>query len=190
MSSAFAKHWGLLDQVIERLRYHAVKRHILAGSVLVDIGSGHGEFLLAMEASIRSGIGYDPNITKRTLSDKVSLRVLPDDCILDLPSASADIVTMLAVIEHIPTQLVVGMFEEIYRVLKPGGYLLLTTPAPHSQWLLEWLAFRLRVISDNDIADHKHYYNESDLRSLCAAYSDVSYSTFLLGLNQLVITVK
>ena len=83
---------------------------------------------------------------------------------------------------------------ELYRVLRPGGTLLLTTPAPASKPVLEFLAYRLHFIDEGEIRDHKHYFNEDELRALLAkagfAPGQIRYKPFLFGLNQLVIATK
>src|SRR5208282_6419691 len=43
-----------------------------------------------------------------------------------LPAASFDVVTLTDVIEHVPQPS--GLLSEIYRVLRPGGVLLIVTP--------------------------------------------------------------
>jgi 2-polyprenyl-3-methyl-5-hydroxy-6-metoxy-1,4-benzoquinol methylase len=43
-----------------------------------------------------------------------------------LPDESADVVSMLHVIEHVPDP--VGTLREVFRVLKPGGHFVLETP--------------------------------------------------------------
>jgi len=40
---------------------------------------------------------------------------------LDLPAASLDVVTSRACLEHIPPDVIQGIFDEQYRLLKPGG---------------------------------------------------------------------
>jgi len=81
---------------------------------------------------------------------------------LNIPSNSMDYITLLAVIEHIdnPTNLL----KEIKRILKKGGYLIITTPNIRWKWLLELMAY-LRIISKNEIDDHKIYYSTKSIIS-------------------------
>lgn len=75
-----------------------------------------------------------------------------------------DLITMLAVLEHIENP--DDMFKEIYRVLKPNGNLILTTPTPRAKPVLEFLSFRLKLIDKKEILDHKRYWNKNELINL------------------------
>ena len=54
---------------------------------------------------------------------------------LGLKEQSCDIVIAFEVIEH------VDCFKECYKLLKSGGMLMLTSPAPHMDWFLKILEF-------------------------------------------------
>ena len=97
--------------------------------------------------------------------------------------------TSLAVIEHLPVDEVLSHLRDIGACLRPGGTLLLTTPTPAAKPVLEFLAFRLRVISQQEIADHRHYWSSHELMSALheAGYSDIRMKYFQLRLNRQVI---
>lgn len=67
---------------------------------------------------------------------------------------------MLAVIEHLSYP--IEMLKEIERVLKPSGILLLTAPSHLAKPVLEFLSYRLHIIDEREIRDHKRYYNKRD----------------------------
>lgn len=69
--------------------------------------------------------------------------------------------TILAVLEHITHD--IQMLREIERVLVPGGICLLTVPSHAAKPVLEFLAYKLHIIDDREILDHKRYYNKRDL---------------------------
>ena len=83
--------------------------------------------------------------------------------------------TSLAVIEHLPVDEVLSHLRDIGACLRPGGTLVLTTPTPAAKPVLEFLAFRLGVISQQEIADHRHYWNTKELRGALhqAGFSDI-----------------
>ena len=97
--------------------------------------------------------------------------------------------TSLAVIEHLPVDAVAAHLEAIAATLRPGGRLLLTTPTPRSKPLLEFLAFRLRLISAHEIRDHRHYWSRSELVELLdrLGWADVEHRSFQIGCNQRVL---
>ncbi|MBT3227155.1 MAG: methyltransferase domain-containing protein [Deltaproteobacteria bacterium] len=76
-----------------------------------------------------------------------------------------DAVTMLAVIEHVETDNLPRLLKEIYRILKPGGIYVITTPANWTDFLLKTMA-RIRLLSPDEISDHKDVYTHKKLGAL------------------------
>jgi SAM-dependent methyltransferase len=58
---------------------------------------------------------------------------------LALPNASFDVVTSFETIEHVPDD--VALVEEFHRVLKPDGWLIISTP---NQWPLADTPYHVR----------------------------------------------
>ena len=48
-------------------------------------------------------------------------------------------------------------------MLKPGGLLVLTVPSWRAKPVLEFLSFRLGIVSRAEIEDHKRYFDRRDL---------------------------
>ena len=110
---------------------------------------------------------------------------------LPFPNESFEVVTMLAVLEHLHHPH--AMLQEIARVLKPSGALVLTVPSHAAKPVLEFLAFRLKIVSEAEIADHKRYYNKRDLRELVALVPELTltkHTYFQLGMNNFAIIHK
>jgi ubiquinone/menaquinone biosynthesis C-methylase UbiE len=81
-----------------------------------------------------------------------------------MPDRRADIVLSLAVLELLTAP---GFqLEEILRVLRLRGRLLLATLSPRDKLLLEFLAFRLGAIVRAEIEDHKKYFDRQSLMPL------------------------
>jgi ubiquinone/menaquinone biosynthesis C-methylase UbiE len=76
---------------------------------------------------------------------------------LPYEDAYFDVVTMLAVFEHIEPAFLVTTLEEVCRVIKPGGSYIMTTPAAWTERLLKMLE-RLRLVSPEEIEEHKDTY--------------------------------
>ena len=72
---------------------------------------------------------------------------------------------MLAVFEHINRGKLIFVLKEIKRVLKNGGILIITTPAPWSDSLLHFMA-RFGLISSEEIHDHKHNLSRKSISKL------------------------
>ncbi len=71
---------------------------------------------------------------------------------------------MLAVLEHIDKPL--EICKEISRVLRPGGSFFITVPTSKAKLILELLAYKLHLISETEISDHKKYYDKKDILEL------------------------
>ena len=95
---------------------------------LLDIGCGAGNMIhhLGRYGQVR-GVEIDPR--PAAVARRRGYRVDLCDASRGLayPDATFDIVTALDVIEHNQDDL--SLLREAYRVLKPGGYLVITTPA-------------------------------------------------------------
>lgn len=147
---------SLLDRLIAYVRTSKIRTLIPRGAQLLDLGCGYnGGLLTVLGDDITSGEGIDISV-----NPKLKLIQGRVDVKLPFPDRSFDAVTALAIIEHVenPTR----MLREIRRVLKPGGRMLITTPAKSGKGLLEAMA-RLELISREEIFDHKRYYTHKSL---------------------------
>lgn len=183
-----------LDKVIKALRFNRIKKNIPAGSFVVDLGCGfRGDFLTALSGHIQKGLGLDLSVTKEKCSaGNIELKIGVVDKRLSIESESADVVTSLALIEHIDDPKT--FLAESYRILKPGGVLLLTTPSVKAKPLLEFLAFRLKIISEVEIADHKRYYDLETLKKVLSQAGfeprHININAFQMGFNLFVRAEK
>lgn len=181
-----------LDVFIRYLRYRQLSRLVNHGAVLLDVGCGREWFLLhRMKQVIKHGYGIDKKI-KDWEEGNITIKGFDFDgkVHLPLPEAFVDQAVMLAVLEHV-------MYPEftlqnIYRVLKDGGEFILTTPTPFSRPILEFLAYRLRLIDEEEIRDHKHYFSKKELVALLQniGFKNITHKYFELGVNQIVIARK
>ena len=111
---------------------------------IVDLGCGDGLFchLFAKQPNVRV-TGVDPEaLAIDQAKSKVAGQTYPDQApqflvgsgeAIPTESGTADAVTMLDVIEHLPNP--VAVLNEVARILVPGGQLMVTTPAwQYGQW--------------------------------------------------------
>lgn len=101
------------------------------GEVVVDLGTGRGELLveaLALGASLAVGVEYAEAalaLARRTVqvhqAAARTLLVAADARRLPLPSACADLVTLLDIVEHLTPSELHTTLVEARRVLRPGG---------------------------------------------------------------------
>ncbi|KKQ95048.1 MAG: Methyltransferase type 11 [Candidatus Woesebacteria bacterium GW2011_GWA1_39_11b] len=185
------KSWGqykksFLDILLEKYRFLRVAKYINTDSEVLDLGCGYnGELLIYFSSKIKRGVGVDIYVTRKIKEKNITLLEGRVDRNITLKDSSFNVITALALIEHIENPH--KILQEAYRLLKKDGVFLLTTPDKKSKPLLEFLAFKLGVISKHEIKDHKRYYSKKGLIDALvnAGFNkkEVEINTFEMGLN-------
>lgn len=158
---------------------------------VLDIGCGwDAKLLMTIRSFIAKGTGID---FKAPLINDSKINTIESSLKSKLPfnEATFDIVTMLAVMEHLEDDL--GILKEASRVLKPGGAILITVPSWYAKPVLEFLSYRLGIINPDEIMDHKRYYNYKDLTNLVSKVPQLtieSHQYFQAGFNNLLFLKK
>lgn len=181
----------ILEPILRRLRLSKVLKHIPPNVILLDIGCGtKATFLRYVSPRIQKGVGVDFKVDPFE-SENLTVSQLRFSGQLPFPDDTFDVVTMLAVLEHIEYE--AAMVKEIYRVLVPGGKLILTVPSVWAQPVLEFLAYRLKIVSEEEIRDHKRYYNRQKLYQVLVrqgGFSHFSHRYFQIRMNNFCIVNK
>lgn len=188
MTSALANRWTFYDRLVQYWRYQKVTPFIPQGCVLVDCGCGNGDFLRYIQKRIWKGYGIDTVTGDLSPSSNYLFLEGDLDQTIPLEDNAVDIVTALAFLEHLNHPEV--FVKEVFRVLKSGGSCILTTPSPTAKPLLEFFAYRIKILSERDIRDHKRYYRKEELKGLFSKFSEVNINYFLFGLNTLITAKK
>lgn len=139
-SEAWDREWETLEFFCDELG-----SPLSRGAALVDVGCGGRELA---DGAAKRGLNY---IGLDIDDGNFELERLP------VADASADLVVALAIIEHLHSP--DNLMKEIYRILKPGGVLVVSTP----NWRYAWKTF-----FDNPA--HVHPYTVKSLATLCEAY--------------------
>lgn len=85
---------------------------------------------------------------------------------LDLPPRSFDGATCLEVIEHVYPPQVETLLQDLFRILRPGGRLLITTPNYRGLWpIVEWAADRMASTAHMDGDQHVTRFHRRMLRT-------------------------
>ena len=163
---------GLLEAFLSRQRGKMADKLIPPASRkgrLLDLGCGeHHRFLKSTDFAEKYGLdrlagreGHEPG------PDVVTRLDCDIEVVNDLPFADEyfDVVTMLAVFEHIDPERLVRLVVEIRRLLKPGGVYILTTPAAWTEGLLRLLA-RLNAVDPVLVAEHKDAYSHAKISAI------------------------
>lgn len=178
-----------IEPYLRRARIRRILPSIPSGGVFVDIGCGNPPLLIdSVKEKMDFCIGIDVDAPSQ-LRDNIEIKTCFIKRKLPIESELANTVTMLAVLEHLDYPRAIA--HELFRVMKPGGVLLLTVPSPRNKWLLEFLAF-FGIVRREMIEQHKHYFTLSELDELFTevGFRSVETKRFQLGLNTFMRAVK
>ncbi|MGY6530346.1 MAG: methyltransferase domain-containing protein [Cyanobacterium sp.] len=104
-------------------------------SLFVDVGCGRGEWLQIVQELGYQGIGVDLNRVMGQDCNDRGLNVIICDGVEYLKSLednSVDAVTGFHIVEHLPLEVVLNLFHQCLRVLKPHGMVIFETPNPEN----------------------------------------------------------
>lgn len=140
---------------LELIKHHTAPR-------LLDVGCGDGSLALELGKRLAASETWGLDLSKPALREakcKGIVAVLGDgDLGLPFQNSSFDLVYAGELIEHLRNQ--EGFLREVNRVLRPGGFLLLTTPNRQSYIkrlsLYEWPFFKAAFTKGYRLAP-KHY---------------------------------
>lgn len=96
-----------------------------------------------------------------------------------------DVILALAVFEHIYPFALIDILNKIAAICSRNAILVGTVPTPQARPILEFLAYRLRLIDESQIRDHKVYYDDLWLLAIVrqTAWKLTAYKRFQLGIN-------
>lgn len=167
---------------------------LAADESVVDIGTGRGELVAAaieLGAARATGVDYSPaavELARQTLAarglDERATVVLADARAIPLDDDTADLVTMLDVVEHLDEAELAAALSEALRILRPGGRLLvhtmpnrlvydLTYRVQRALWPPRWSRWPKDPRREVERAMH---VNEQTLRSLTRALTGAGFT--------------
>jgi ubiquinone/menaquinone biosynthesis C-methylase UbiE len=183
--------YTVFDRLVAWFRFRAALPHIRRGALVCDIGCGLGaRFLQSASSRISFGVGIDyqfpgPAPAGAALVCGNIAQGMP------FPSNQFDHAVMLAVLEHLQDPR--PLLGEVFRILAPGGSLIMTWPSSTIDPLLNLLR-RARWVSQEMESDYKHQ-ERIPLDELVAALNEIGFTRcrhqrFECGLNNLLIAHK
>jgi SAM-dependent methyltransferase len=107
----------------------------VATAPILDIGCGRGEWLELLSDNGLAARGIDLNrVTAADCRERGLVVAEADalDYLRGVDTASIGAVTAIHVIEHLPFRQLMCLFDEVRRVLKPGGVAIFETPNPEN----------------------------------------------------------
>lgn len=192
--------YGFLEGFLAKQRAVMAERLIPVSSrkgAILDIGCGTHPFFLintiffekhGLDKSVKTGRAYSSTVKGIAVRNFD----IENEHVIPYEDNSFDVITMLAVIEHLTPHLVVERTRAIHRILKPGGVFIITTPAAWTDRLLRVMA-KLHMVSPIELQEHKASYTHKEVHALLRAAGfpeeGMNGGFFELGMN-LWITVR
>jgi SAM-dependent methyltransferase len=178
------------DRVLQQWRIRRAARVIPDGARVLDVGCFDDRLFLHLGRRLGSGsVGLDPLLPQPVEAPRFRLVSghFPDACTAE---ASFDVITMLAVLEHVASADLPRWAAACSRLLVPGGVVVATVPAPLVDAILETL-IRLRIL--DGMSTEEHHGFEPDMAP--RVFEDAGFrltrrTQFQLGLNNLFVFEK
>jgi SAM-dependent methyltransferase len=195
-SAAYVSHnsgaQGLINQVYKAARFFTVRRKVALitklnserkGSLL-DYGCGTGHFLAGAKNTGWQVTGLEPNdLARQDAATRVGQPIQEPGALATLPASSFDVITLWHVLEHVHT--LNETLDQLLRVLKPGGKLLVAVPNVESldaqHYRQDWAAY--------DVPRHLYHFSPATMRRLLSRHGLAVRQTLPLALDAYYVSM-
>ncbi len=156
------------------------------GARVLDVGCRDGYLFQYLGDRLGEGIGIDPDLMEGRDAGRYRLLTgwFPDDLPEDV--GTFDVVTLLAVLEHLQPVEQEQLVVDCRNLLRPGGRVVLTVPSKEVDHVLRVLR-ALRLAADDSVDQHWGFDARRRTVPLFEAggFSTLVHRPFQLGLNNL-----
>jgi 2-polyprenyl-3-methyl-5-hydroxy-6-metoxy-1,4-benzoquinol methylase len=175
------------DRWLQSWRIAKAKPFIRRGARVLDVGCHDGALFRRLGDRIVSGVGVDSDLPPVRWESE-GLRYVagrfPDALGEERPF---DVITMLAVLEHLPNEELGAVAQACARHLVPGGCAVATVPSPLVDPILDVLR-AVRIVDGMSLEEH----HEMDPSAIPDAFAAAGFRVavarrFQLGLNNLYV---
>lgn len=184
----------ILEPLFRWLRFHVAKKFLdsflTEKTNILDFGCGPEsmfyKYITNENFKFNKYVGFDL-LARKEIDTSKKLISRDFDKVKD---SRFHLLSMFAVLEHLDYP--DFDFSFVTKLVLPGGYLLLTTPTKISKPVLEFLSYKLGIVSRREIEEHKHYFNIKEIVELFSKYGfqKVDAKVFELGMNNYVLLKK
>jgi hypothetical protein len=175
-----------VDRLLQRWRMRKAVTWLPERVRLIDVGAHEGELFKALKARLTEGFGVEPLLRQPIQTE--TYRILPGFFPAVCPTNTGwDGITLLAVLEHIPREQQQPLAKACHDLLREGGRVIVTVPAPAVDHVLAVLK-RLRLIDGMSLEEH-YGFKPADVPRIFgpAGFRLIAHRRFQLGLNHLFV---
>lgn len=179
----------LIDVILQNWRIKKAIKFIKYNSNVLDIGAFDSSLFDKLGKNLNFGIGIDPLISP-IKNNKFEL--IKGHFPIDLKNNNVkfDAVVMLAVLEHIPENIINDFSASISSQTISGGRLIITVPDVKVDLILNFL-LNLKLIDGMSLDEHHGFdVNKTVEIFECYEFKLIHRSKFQLGLNNLFVFEK
>lgn len=177
---------GILEHFLSEKRAqkanYLIPKKYRTGRVL-DVGCGSYPYFLT-KTEFKYKYGIDPSLSNIDIDGIKLIKSNISQTSIPFENEFFDVITMLAVFEHIDQEKIPFVLNEIYRTLKMNGAFVITTPSPWSDKLLHQMS-KFNLISEEEIHDHKSHHSRKTIIDMIqnAGFKNIKSGYFELGFN-------
>ena len=179
----------LLDRFIQKWRMRRALRQVFPQARVIDVGAHHGELFQALGGRLIAGFGVEPVIAApiKTPGYVIYPGLFPA---VRPPEGGWDVITLLAVLEHVPRAEQTALAAACHDLLRVGGRVIITVPSELVDHILAVLKF-LRLIDGMSLEEHFGFQPGETPRIFSAPqFRLIRHQRFQLGLNHLFVFEK
>lgn len=130
-----------------------ISKYIPQNSTVLDLGAGYCDFINQVKAAKKIAVDYSPDLSKYAAEDVEKINSTASDLSV-ISDESVNVVLSSNLFEHFTEEELQKTINEVYRVLKKGGRIILMGPN-----------FRLQPGPYFDDHTHKKIFTDSSLAS-------------------------
>jgi 2-polyprenyl-3-methyl-5-hydroxy-6-metoxy-1,4-benzoquinol methylase len=178
-----------IDKYLQNVRISKAKKYIRRNDSVLDIGTADGTMFEKWRGFIKSGVGIDPRLRAMVETDLYTLLpgYFPGTC---PDGVTYDVITMLAVLEHIPSTVQATLAERCFSLLNKNGRLIITVPSPRVDYIINIL-IRLKLMEAIGFEEHYGYKPAQTTQIFSDKYFKlIDKQNFQMGLNNLFVFEK
>lgn len=176
-----------IDLYLQKKRLQKTQPYITESTSILDVGSNNGDLFTfyKLQGINLSGVGIDPNMREEKEVDGYIL--VKDYFPSEKVNEKFDIITILAVIEHIPEDIMPDFLKACKNSLNEGGRVIITVPHPLVDVILFFLKL-FRLIEGMETEQH-YGLKIKTMKKLFRENGFIleKHKYFQLGLNNLFV---